>query len=158
MQELAYTRESTGLDPNGPKGAPRIWILDVKSGQTAPLFADPQKIGYGPKWSPDGQWLSIWNGLQGGIQVVNRRTGDTFMLESANGDVGCWTPDSQFLYFSNMVSGETGFRNVVLRADIDNRSISTILGGNVEGGGLSVDSPVCSPADKWVAVDDPIEC
>ncbi len=152
FRELAYTREGTGLDPSGPKGAPRIWILDIKSGQTSPLFADPQKIGYGPMWSPDGQWLSIWNGSQGGIEVVNRNTGDTLMLESANGDVGCWTQDSQFLYYSNMVSGEAGFRNVILRADISNRSISTILGGNVEGGGFSIDSPVCSPIDQWVAV------
>jgi len=152
LHELAYTRESAGLDPNGPKGAPRIWILDVKSEQTAPLFSDTQKIGYGPKWSPNGQWLSIWNGSQGGIEVVNRNTGDTFMLESANGDVGCWTQDSQFLYYSNMVSGEAGFRNVILRADISNRSISTILGGNVEGGGFSIGSPVCSPTDQWVVV------
>ena len=109
MQELAYTREGVGLDPNGPNGAPRIWILDIKSGLTAPLFTDPQKIGYGPKWSPDGQWLSIWNGLQGGIQVVNRNTGDTFMLELANGDVGCWTSNSKFLFYSNLVSGEFWF-------------------------------------------------
>jgi Tol biopolymer transport system component len=152
LHELAYTREGAGLTPNGPIGAPRIWILDVKSGQTAPLFSDPQKIGYGPKWSPDGQWLSIWNGSQGGIEVVNRNTGDTFMLESANGEVGCWTQDSQFLYYSNMVSGEAGFRNVIYRADINNRSISTILGGNIEGGGISINSPVCSPTDQWIAV------
>lgn len=152
LQELAYTREGAGIDPNGPNGAPRIWILDITSGQTSPLFADPQKIGYGPKWSPDGQWLSIWNGTQGGIEVVNRNSGETFMLESANGDVGSWTFNSQFLFYSNLVSGEAGFRNVILMADISNRSISTIVGGNVEGDGYSVDNPVCSPKDNLVAV------
>lgn len=151
-QELVYTREGSGLTPDGSKGSPRIWIIDIKSRQTAPLFTDPQKIGYGPEWSPDGQWLSIWNGLQGGIQIVNRKTGETFMLESANGDVGCWSPDSQFLYYSNMVSGEAGFRNVILRADVSDMSISTIIGGNVEGGGLSINSPACNPTDKRIAV------
>jgi hypothetical protein len=152
LHELAYTREGAGLDPNGPKGVPRIWILDMQSGQTAPLFTDLQKIGYGPKWSPDGQWLSIWNGSQGGIQVVNRKTGDTFMLESANGDSGTWTQNSKYLYYANTVSGETGFHNVVLRADISSQTVSTILGGNLEGGGLSVGNPVASPTDTWVAV------
>lgn len=152
LPELAYTREGAGFDPNGPKGAPRIWILDFTSGQTVPLLTDPQKIGYGPKWSPDGQWLSIWNGAQGGIQVVNKKTGETFLLESSNGDAGCWKFDSQFLYYSNMVAGESGFRNVLFRADIANGSTSTILGGNTAGGGLSVDSPACSPTEKWVVV------
>jgi Tol biopolymer transport system component len=152
LQELAYTREGAGLDPNGPYGVPRIWIVDVRSGQTVPLFADAQKIGYGPKWSPDGQWLSIWNGLQGGIQVVNRKTGETYLLNSSSGDVGCWTQDSQFLYYSNTVAGDAGFRNVVLKADISKRLISTILGGNVTGDGFSINNPICSPTEKWVAV------
>jgi Tol biopolymer transport system component len=152
QHELAYTRESAGVDPDGPRGAPRIWILDVQSGQTAALFSDSQKIGYGPKWSPDGQWLSIWNGVEGGIQVVNRKSGETFLLPSSNGDVGCWTADSQYLYYSDMVGGEAGFRNVVYRADIASQTITTMLGGNVEGGGLSVDGPECSLTDAWVAV------
>jgi Tol biopolymer transport system component len=152
MGELAYTRESAGLTPDGPNGAPRIWILDAISGKTSPLFADQQKIGYGPKWSPDGLWLSIWDGLHGGIQVVNRKTGESFMLESANGDAGSWTLGSQFLYYSNVVLGGASFRNVVLKADIGNRSISTLFGGNTEGSGFSIDDPVCSPKDNWVAV------
>ena len=151
-QELAYTRESAGTNPNGSKKAPRIWILDVSSGQTAPLFVDPKKIGYGPKWSPNGQWLSISSGSKGGIQVVNRKSGDTYFLESSNGDTGCWSPDSQYLYYSDMVSGEGGFRNVILKADIGSRSIITFFGGNAEGGGISVDNPVCDPQGKWLAV------
>ena len=151
-QELAYTRESAGLDPNGPVGAPRIYIFDFNSGQTSPLFSDPQKIGYGPEWSPDGQWLSIWVGSEGGIEVVNRKSGDTFLLEFANGDVGTWSADSQYLYYSNMVTGTTGVHNVLLRADISNRSFSTILGADVVDGQYSVDAPVCSPTDKLLAI------
>jgi len=151
-QELAYTRESAGLDSNGPMRVTRVWILDEQSGQTAMLFADPHQVGEGPMWSPDGQWISMWNSVQRGILVVNRKTGGTFFLESSNGDAGSWSEDSRFLYYSNMVSGQAGFRYVVLRADIRNRSISTIFGGNVEGGGLSVDHPICSPVEKWVAV------
>ncbi len=151
-QELAYTRESAGLDPNGPVGAPRIYIFDFKSGQTSPLFSDPQKIGYGPKWSPDGQWLSIWVGSEGGIEVVNRKSGDSFLLEFANGDTGSWSSDSHYLYYSNMVVGTESMHNVVLRADISSQTYSTILGPGFVKGEYSVDNPVCNPTDSWVAI------
>jgi Tol biopolymer transport system component len=150
--ELAYTREGAGLKPNGAKGAPRVWIFDLASGETAPLFADSQKIGYGPKWSPDGQWLSIWDGTSGGISVVNRKTGKTILVSSSNGDTGCWSIDSQFLYYSDMVLSDAGFRNVILQTDVQQNIASTIFGGNVEGEGLSIGSPICNPKDNWIAV------
>lgn len=152
MNEMVYTRKGSGLDPNGSKGVPRIWILNVTSGETAPLFSDPQEIGYGPKWSPDGEWLSIWDGLNGGIKIVNRNNGDSFMIESAAGDIGCWTPDSEYLYYSNMVSGEAGFRNVIQRADIKNQLITTVFGGDINGGGVSINYPGCSPSDNSLVV------
>ncbi len=86
--EIAYTRESAGLDPQGAKGAPRIWLLDADSGETSPLFTDSQKIGYGPLWSPDGKRISVWNGVEGGVQVINRQSGEIILLESASGVTG----------------------------------------------------------------------
>ncbi len=151
-QELAFSRESIESDPNVQKKSTRIWVMDLKSMLTVPLFVDPEKSGYSPKWSPDGLWLSILDESHGGIQVVNRETGETLLLESANGNAGSWSPDSQFLYYSDIVSGETGFRNVVLKADIRNKSISTFFGGNFEGGGLSVDNPVCNPQETEIVV------
>lgn len=150
-REMAYSRESAGIDPNGPKGAPRVWLLNLDSGQSTPLFSDPQKIGYGPTWSPDGKWLTIWNGTEGGIQVVDRKTGETIFLKSSNGESGSWSRDSKSLYYSDIVLGDSSFRNVVLKADIESGTISTILGGNVEGDGLSVNHPVCNPQNDWVA-------
>ena len=149
--EIAYTRESSGLDPKGPKGAPRIWILDLDSGETAPLFSDSQKIGYGPLWSPDGKWLSIWNGVEGGIQIVNRQTGETSLLETESGDTGCWSSDSKTLYFTKLIIGESSFHNVVMKADIQAGTIQTALGGNIAGEGLSYDIPACHPSQHILA-------
>ncbi|HVN55580.1 MAG TPA: hypothetical protein VMT46_14700 [Anaerolineaceae bacterium] len=150
--EIAYTRESAGLDPNGPKGAPRVWILDMSSSQTAALFKDPQKIGYGPAWSPDGQRLAIWNGTAGGIQVVDRKSGDTILLNSESGDTGCWARDGKTLFYSNMVAGDAGTHTVVLKADVGAGTVGTVLGGNAQDSNFSLDSPVCSPTEDWVAV------
>lgn len=150
--EVAYTREAAGLEPQGAKGAPRIWMLNLDNLETAPLFDDDQKIGYGPKWSPDGQWLSIWDGGSGGVMVVNRQSGETFLLESSSGDTGCWSADSKALYYANLIVGESSFHNVVLKADINNRTIETVLGGNLEGQGMSYDNPECHPTLNLVAV------
>jgi hypothetical protein len=159
--ELAYTRESAESDAEGTWGAPRVWILDLRSGQTAPLFADPRQTGFGPKWSPDGQRLSIWNGLAGEIEVVKRASGETFGLKSAANDIaprggegsaGSWTADSLSLYYAETVAGETSFLNLVLRADVRKGTAVTVFGGSALGGGLSVSGPVPSPADGAVAV------
>ncbi len=150
--EIVYTRSSAGLDPNGPKGAPRVWILNPSSGQTAPLFEDTQKVGYGAVWSPDAQWLSIWNGLEGGIMVVNRNSGESIILNSSNGDTGTWSPNSENLYYSDIVQSETSFRNVVLVANIEQNQVKILLGGNAEGEGVSYNTPVCSLAGDWLAV------
>ncbi|BBB49310.1 TolB-like translocation protein [Pelolinea submarina] len=150
-REVAYTREAAGLTPEGAKGAPRIWMLNLDSLETAPLFEDDQKIGYGPKWSPNGQWLSIWDGASGGVTLVNRKSGETFLLESSSGDTGCWSPDSKSLYYANLIIGESSFHNVVLRADIEKSTIETVLGGNLEGEGMSYDNPECHPLQNVVA-------
>ncbi len=150
-REIAYTRESAGLDPQGAKGAPRTWLLDVQSGETTPLFEDSQKIGYGPLWSPDGKWLSVWNGIEGGVQIIHRQTGEITLLESSNGDTGCWSADSSALYYANLVVGESAFHNVILKADTKQGTIQTVLGGNIEGEGLSYDNPACHPSRNLIA-------
>ncbi|MCE1253414.1 MAG: hypothetical protein LWX83_07685 [Anaerolineae bacterium] len=150
--EIVYTRSSAGLNPNGPKGAPRVWLLNSQSGETAPLFEDAQKVGYGAVWSPDGQHFSIWNGLEGGIMVVNRNGDQSIILNSANGDTGSWSPDSKKLYFADIVQSETSFRNVVLTADFEQNRVTFLLGGNAAGDGISYTNPVCSPTGDWLAV------
>ncbi len=152
MKEIIYTRQNAGLEPDGPPGAPRTYILDLSTGQTAPLIDDSQVIGFDAAWSPDGKWLSIWNGAKGGIQIVNRESSEGFLVESFSGNLGSWSPDSRSLYFANTIIGESSYRSVVFRADIDTRTIDTILGGNLSGQGASYENPVVNPADGSLAV------
>jgi TolB protein len=150
--ELAYSRESTWLGSNTINGTSRIWILDPQSGQTALLFSDTQKTGYGPEWSPDGEWLAFWDDGNTGIQIVNRSSGASFLLEAANGAAGCWAADSSKFFFSKMIAGEAMYHTVILQADLASEEIKTIFGGTSDGDGLSIDHPVCNPADAWIAV------
>lgn len=150
--ELAYTRESQGLTPDSPPGVSRVWILDLTSKQTAPLFSDAQMVGYSPQWSPDGQWLSIWDGAKSGIRVVNRGSSETILLETLSGDTGCWSSNSQSIFYSQIIIGETGFHNVILQANLSKGTIETIFGGSLDREGLSLDYPACHPAERLVVV------
>jgi dipeptidyl aminopeptidase/acylaminoacyl peptidase len=95
-QQVAYTREAAPITPSMPTGAPRIWVLNVQSGEDRPLYSDPQIIGFGPSWSPDGKYITSYDGVQAVIRVVSIATGEQFTLPSATGgDTPTWSPDSK---------------------------------------------------------------
>lgn len=150
--EIAYNRESAGLDPNGPKGAPRIWIMNLDTLETNPLFKDPQKVGYGANWSPDGQWISYWAGAQGGIQITNRGKGDTILLKTQSGDSGCWSADSRFLYFSDIINSSEATRNIIQKADLVDGTTSLSLGTISGDYTYGFTMPACHPLKNLLAV------
>ena len=41
---IAYSREAAGPGPDLPFGSPRIWVLDLQSGQNSAVYADQQII------------------------------------------------------------------------------------------------------------------
>lgn len=152
-EEVAYTREKGGLVTNAPIGVPRIWVLDLGSGKTDALFTNEQKTGYGPEWSPDGQWISIWNSSLGGIEVVDRTSGEIIFLKSSNGDSGCWSADSQRLFYSDLVLDEEYFHNAVLQANLADETVQTILGRAVTGEkSIGYDNPKCHPTEDQLAI------
>src|SRR3990172_4294638 len=64
--------EEVELSPDGKKAAytvqsydrpgrpyTQIWILDVASGQST-RWTDENEAAFGPRWSPDGQWIAYW--------------------------------------------------------------------------------------------------
>jgi Tol biopolymer transport system component len=151
-REIVYSRENKASGSNGIKNAPCVWLLDTDSGETTALFKDEQKSGTTPAWSPDGQWLSIWNSREGMLEIVNRRDLTISVLESENSDAGCWSSDSSKLYFTNTTIMESTFRNVIQAADLLQGSIETILGSNLDNSGLSYDQPACHPGQDQIAV------
>jgi Tol biopolymer transport system component len=150
--ELAYTRESAGLDPKGPKGAPRVWILNLTDNQTEPLLADAQKVGYGPNWSPDGTLFAIWSGTTGGIQLVDHKGNDLDLLESSSGETGCWTADSARLYYADVLASGDRYQNVVLKKDLKQGNASIVLGSQDGSNPNGYTGPACHPELNQIAV------
>lgn len=98
---------SSGVLPSGADDSvlgTRLWIVNLADGTTTALTAGAE-CGWGPRWSPDGQWLAYYSDRNGLAQVWlwNRRTGET---HTACEDAVCmtvefeqlhWLPDSTHL-------------------------------------------------------------
>ncbi|MEA4812326.1 MAG: hypothetical protein VB108_07150 [Anaerolineaceae bacterium] len=152
LNEIAYTRQSAGLDTQGPKGAPRIWILEPETGKTYPLFTDSQEIGYGSHWSPDGSWLSVWDGSNGGIKIVNRQSFESLLMKSASGYLGAWSKDSQKLFVADVIHNGTTYTGVIKILDIHDPKNVVILDLPSENEDKSCDNPIPNPVNDWIAL------
>ncbi|HUI89929.1 MAG TPA: hypothetical protein VLX61_14520 [Anaerolineales bacterium] len=132
-QQVAYTREAAPITPSMPTGAPRTWVFNIQSGEDHPLYSDPQIIGFGPAWSPDGKYITSYDGVQAVIQVASIATGEQFSLPSATGgDMPAWSPDSKSILFTDeatSVDGSSSWTEVKM-ANVDTGDISVWIGKN----------------------------
>ncbi len=101
-RQLAYSRRRVS-STTGQPGLPRIELLDLASGQAAPLYADPEVSGFEPVWSPDGQRLAFFDGMAGAIRIVSLSGGEEdLLLPSQMGMVGSWSPDGRRMAYLDM--------------------------------------------------------
>jgi len=130
-QQVAYTREAAPITAGMPTGAPRIWVLNVQSGENRPLYSDPQTIGFGPAWSPDGKYITSYDGVQAVIRVASIATGEQFTLPSATGDdTLTWSPDSKSILFTDEATSPDGSSSwsVIKMASVTTGDISVWIG------------------------------
>jgi Tol biopolymer transport system component len=146
---LAYSRQNAGIAPGAPHGPPRVWTLDIASGQTAAMYQDSQVLGYGPSWSPDGRRIAAFDGSIGGIRVLDLQTGDVMILPSQMGVVGTWAPDGQTMLYNDLsIVGEQPYVQMYL-ANFQTKEVNLTF----EAGEARIDYsvPVWSPDGQWAA-------
>ena len=132
-RQLAYERQE--LAPDGGLGASRIWLYDLPSKSTAPVFEDNQILGYSPTWSADGRRLAFFDPLAAAIRALDVESGGSAFIPSAMGKVGVFSPDGEAMAFVDMrlvgrqfftqlfvadFEGEQGIRPLVEDAQEDN--------------------------------------
>jgi Tol biopolymer transport system component/predicted Ser/Thr protein kinase len=96
---LAYTVQ-TGLLHD-------IWVLTMGDKPTAaPLLQSPTSE-YGPKFSPDGNWLAYSSNESGRYEIYVRRypDGPTYTVSTSGGNGPVWKPDGRELYFQTEIGG-----------------------------------------------------
>jgi TolB protein len=129
-RQVAYARATAPLTPSMPIGAPRIRVVNAETGEDHPLYANPQIIGFEPSWSPDGKYITSYDGVQELIQVVAVQTGEQFNLPSATGDMPSWSPDSKTILFTDVSQDPDGARTQIKMATVDTGEISIWIGKN----------------------------
>ncbi len=96
---LAYSRRNTSDFGMAATNPPRLWLFDVATRETVPLFSDSQTLSFQPNWSADGEWLSYLSPDQQGVGIVHLREGTTHFYPSTTGEVAVWHPQStRFAY------------------------------------------------------------
>lgn len=144
---LVYERRPL-LSATAAPGAPRLWQLDMTTGDTAPVFDDAQRLGYGAGWSSDGAWLSFTDPASQGVQVVHLADGRSVKVPSRMGGLAVWHPHENRFLVADVAGGTEGVAVHLLQAAPEQGGLIDISG---EGAGVEDNSPVWSPDGEGVA-------
>ncbi|MCZ7542756.1 MAG: hypothetical protein M5R40_04115 [Anaerolineae bacterium] len=93
---LAYELRERGGLPS------RVWLYDLDTGETAPVFQDRQVLGYAPTWSPDGSRLAFYDASVEGIRVLDLDSGAVAVIPSLMGEVGSFAPDGAQMVYADI--------------------------------------------------------
>jgi len=145
-RQIAYERIEPS--PSAGLGPSRVWLYDVASGETVPIFQDNQMLGFDPTWSPDGSRLAYFDPRQGVIRVLELGSGGGFLIRSSMGNVGVFSPDGTTMVYEDIQPiGQQYFTQLFVAN----------LRSDEEGLGDFVDDPqedrgaAWSPDGRWVA-------
>ena len=110
---VAYMRQSLNRQlENVRPGVPRIWLLNITSGETSPLAQESQLLGHTPVWSADGNTIAFYNSdiTNPSISVFNfnpqtsdDRTPTWVTVPATYGVTGTLAPNGRRLIFPDMV-------------------------------------------------------
>lgn len=115
--KIVYVRASNDIMTDSTRQS--LWLLDVKSGQQSPLFAD--QFNYSsPRWSPDGRQLAFISDSSGSRQIhlhwlAQNRSAKLSNLQHSPANL-VWSPDGQQLAFTmNMPAAPAEMQQKVKR-------------------------------------------
>ncbi|WP_372627508.1 prolyl oligopeptidase family serine peptidase [Arsukibacterium sp.] len=114
-KKIVYVRASNDIMTDSTRRS--LWLLDVKTGQQLPLFADNFNYSQ-PRWSADGSKLAFISNLSGKneIHVHYLAAGKTAQLSRLPQDPAnlSWSPDGQLLAFTmNVAASEANVKQRV---------------------------------------------
>lgn len=149
-RRLLYERREIPF-AGAPPGNPRLWWLDLDSGETVPLFQDNQLLGLFVTVSPDGRWLSFVSPTDQGIQLYNLEDGRGLLIPNRMGTAVSWSPDSQQVVMADIVTEGQNWSIVLLAVDVETGQSSTLSQGDVAGFEVDDSTPIWSPVGQQIA-------
>lgn len=145
---LAFSRRNATQFSAPVLSPPRLWLLDVASGESFPAFVDDQKLAFEPRWSADSQWLSYVSPDLGGVGVYHLQTNAEQFFASTTGEAGVWHPQRNELVISMAQPLSDTYVSHLLLVDPVAQSQLNISGATnlVEDGAAA-----WSPDGEWLA-------
>ena len=151
-QYLAYTRRSVNAFASGLLSPPRIWILDVETGETAPIFGDSQRLGLDARWSADGAWLCFMSPEEQKLGIFNVAGGQTAFFPTATGETCVWDRSRLRLYTTDFWRSGDEWMTHLIAVDVEGGMQVDLSGVGGASGALVHDrSAVPSPDGVWIA-------
>jgi TolB protein len=145
-RRLIYERHNLPAAGSFP-GPGRLWLLDMTTGKTAPVFQDTQALGFGAHLSPNGQWLAYFSPSDQAVQAYDLNSGRNLMVPSQQGEPPVWSPQGDALVMADIqFRGETVAAHL-FRVDVQSNSITDLTGDE----NVADVSPVWSPDGQWIA-------
>ena len=123
-------------------GPGRIWVVDTRTKDATPLFADEQRIGSLPRFAPSGDRLAYYDTLKSAVTVIDIVTNDQVQLPSVLGDSGAWSPDATQLVYSELQASDLGQNQQLLRADLARNVITGVMALTSTNDTFAVWSPI----------------
>jgi len=128
---IAYNRVDLNSDvPELGVSATRVWLVDLTTTPPSerPLFEDNQILGYGPQWSADGRYITVFDNNNRAILVYDMTETTLSMVPSQSGGDIALSPDGRRLAFPRLIfeedSGTT--RSILQMADLDASNVADL--------------------------------
>lgn len=146
---LAFSQRSANEFGAAAISPPRLYLRDMTTGETAPIFSDSQELGFDARWSADGNWITYISPSAVGIGVYNLETGASAFYPTGSGEPAIWHPSRTLFLMTELLQvGETHVVHLFLVDPVSGER--TDLSG---ADSLFEDSaPAWSPDGQWIAL------
>lgn len=146
---LAFSRRNATEFSAPVVSPPRLWLLDMETGETAQIFADGQKLGFEPRWSGDARWMSFVSPDQGGVGVYQLEEGTELFFPSTTGEGGVWHPQRVEFLMTEMA--QEGDRYVTHLWHVDAAAGARTNLSALHEFPVEDNQPSWSPDGTWIA-------
>jgi Tol biopolymer transport system component len=146
---IAYARQDRN-ETTGLLQSPQIWIHEVETQASAPLYPEADISGELPSFSPDGSRLAFYNLDQRAIQVLTLATGQEILIPSDVEEMGDWSADGSQIIFTDLIPSALEPEAALYIADLENKTITRALPEDSDGTIFS--QPRLTPDGEWIAV------
>ena len=145
---LLFARRNASEFGAAAVSPPRLSIMHVATGETSPVFADSQKLGFEARWSSDNQWITYLSPDFVGIGVYNLESGADRFYPTQSGEPAAWQPgQTRFVMNEQAMVGAQSVIHLYLVDPIAGTRIN--LSG--EDALVQDGAAVWSPDGAWIA-------